>query len=292
MRRQLETNMRPGSKWLLQPEPTSAEQAFHWKIGNSISREHIALVLSYRSPLTPAIKIQPCQIRKLKDQIKEMKKKSFHNLRENTTHSGPAVKHINLKSEIDYWTLQERQTEIFVTTHNISTEASYLQSNLKDGNTKKLTHRTYSSLSWYNLSITIPTHTHRAKIEWPFIRNVTKRFWYFRKRIQTKWWKWNITMKHVCKHGWNSNIFWGQAETTVHLTGCNSVAIRGSGSSNHRMTVCITVVSDGTKLPLFVISQGQPMELIEKIFLRMYQTVSIIAANHKGGWINVEWKYG
>lgn len=75
---------------------------------------------------------------------------------------------------------------------------------------------------------------------------------------------------------------------TVHPLGRNTVAIRGSESRNHRMTACITVASDGIKLPLFVIFKGQPMEKIEKIYLILFRTLCVIAANHKDEWINVK----
>lgn len=58
--------------------------------------------------------------------------------------------------------------------------------------------------------------------------------------------------------------FEAKPTSTVHPTECNTIAIRGSRSSNHGLTACVAVASDGSKLLLFVIFEGQPMRHIEK----------------------------
>lgn len=64
----------------------------------------------------------------------------------------------------------------------------------------------------------------------------------------------------------DENAFYFETKpiSTVHLARCNKIATHGSGSSNHRLSACTAVASDGTKVPLFVIFKGQPMRQIER----------------------------
>lgn len=85
---------------------------------------------------------------------------------------------------------------------------------------------------------------------------------------------------------------------TVHLTGSNTIAILGAGSSRIRLTACIAVPSDGTQLPLLVIFKVQPMRHIGKTFTqhssqRRTWMLSIERLdgskwNENSGWKNME----
>ena len=58
--------------------------------------------------------------------------------------------------------------------------------------------------------------------------------------------------------------FESRPRRTVHATGARTVPIRAPGRSNQRLTACLSVAADGTKLPLFVILRGEPDGRIEK----------------------------
>lgn len=53
-------------------------------------------------------------------------------------------------------------------------------------------------------------------------------------------------------------FFEARVRSTKHHTGARSISIRASGSSNGRMSACVSIACDGTKLPLFLLFKGKP----------------------------------
>ena len=61
-----------------------------------------------------------------------------------------------------------------------------------------------------------------------------------------------------------TNVYFNCApQTTVHRKGERTISVKIGGSSS-RLTLCVAVAMDGTKLPLFVVMKGQPGGRIEK----------------------------
>lgn len=58
--------------------------------------------------------------------------------------------------------------------------------------------------------------------------------------------------------------FEARSKSIVHHTGAPTVSVRGSPSSNHRLTACILVAYDGTKLFLFLMFKEKSNERIER----------------------------
>lgn len=58
-------------------------------------------------------------------------------------------------------------------------------------------------------------------------------------------------------------FFEARSKCTVHNTDARTVSVSGSGSSNRRLTACVSVACDGTKLSLFLIFKGKYNVCIE-----------------------------
>lgn len=63
-----------------------------------------------------------------------------------------------------------------------------------------------------------------------------------------------------------AECFGARSKSTVHYTDTRTVSVRGSGSSNRRLTACVSAACAGTKLPSFVVFGGTPNGRIERQF--------------------------
>ena len=61
-----------------------------------------------------------------------------------------------------------------------------------------------------------------------------------------------------------ANVYFDYApHTTVHIKGEHTFSVKIGGSSS-RLTLCVAVVMDGTKVPHLVVMNGRPSGRIEK----------------------------
>lgn len=58
-------------------------------------------------------------------------------------------------------------------------------------------------------------------------------------------------------------FFEAEQKRTVHYEGENTISIKIIGRNSRRMPVCVAVLSNAAKLPLFLIFIGQPGGCIE-----------------------------
>lgn len=77
----------------------------------------------------------------------------------------------------------------------------------------------------------------------------------------------------------------------AHHVGANTISLRSSGSKIKRLKGCVPVCRYETKLPLFVIFEGEPNGPIEKLSMHSYRAKFMVAVSQKAGWTKVS-KYG
>lgn len=241
--------------------------------------------------------IQPCQIRKWRKQEAALREKLQKNPKALTLHSGPTVQNPNVEQVVYDWIMAQRESEVAVSTTNIIAKACSLDPMFKDGCQKKLRHWVYPFLNRWKLSIRISTRVgqklsgHLISVRQDFVGQLMQKF--------TTTGSYSCVQPKMFVNMDESAVYFeAKSSTTVHPTGSNSVPIRCSGSNSRRLTVCVSVASDGTKLPLFLIFKGAPNGKIEKNLSNILPSNVFGCCQSKGWadqrsldiWLNKIWK--
>lgn len=74
--------------------------------------------------------------------------------------------------------------------------------------------------------------------------------------------------------------------TTIDLVGNKNIEIETSGRSHYRVTVILSILGDGTKLPPLIILKAEPLKYIETTFKKLdyIKNNNILILCQKDGW--------
>ncbi|RQM11809.1 hypothetical protein B5M09_001013 [Aphanomyces astaci] len=97
------------------------------------------------------------------------------------------------------------------------------------------------------------------------------------------------TLENVSKHFFvnmdeTSVPFQPDVKTTIALKGSKTVSVRKNTSTNSRVSVCLAIAMDGTKLPPFVVFKGVPGARIDSNLDTIVQSVCSLRAKKRRGW--------
>lgn len=219
---------------------------------------------------------QPSQIRKWLREKTKLELKAKSNPKALSLHEGRNVENESLEMDVFDWILAQRQAEISVSTAGIIAKALSLDSNFKGKEDNTLRSWVYRFLARWNLSCRMTTHVgqklhgHLIEVKQNFVAVLKKKFS-------------NIGCYSTVPSSMFVNMdetaifFEARSKSTVHRTGARTVSARESGSNSRRLTACVSVACDGTKLPLFLIFKGKPNGRIEQ------QLTNLLPENMFGG---------
>lgn len=84
---------------------------------------------------------------------------------------------------------------------------------------------------------------------------------------------------------WNAKMFEAKPNSTIDKKGDKTIFILCTGSDNRILTACVPVARDGTRLPLFLISKGEPHGRME-INLESNLPFNVLGCCHSKGWMD------
>lgn len=87
-------------------------------------------------------------------------------------------------------------------------------------------------------------------------------------------------------------FFEAKAGSTAHHVDLDTILVHCSEINTRRLTECVSVCHDGTKLPLFVIFNGEQNGRMEKTLTQSYQVEWMGAVSRKAEWIKQLLIYG
>lgn len=212
---------------------------------------------------TSAITIRPAQIRVWIKQEHFLIEKMTTNPKACSIHHGRLVENVALEKDVFDWIVHQREAEIAVSTTSIISKALSLDSNFKDHDQKKLQHWVYPFMARWKLTCRMATRVgqklngHLLSVREGFSEVL-------RLKFKSGGAYETVPSSRFVNMDETAVFFEAKPKSTVHMIGDNTVSVRCTGSNSRRMTVCVSVACDGTKLPLFVIFKGQPNGKIEK----------------------------
>ena len=176
-----------------------------------------------------------------------------------TAHDGPKIQNPELEYSVYEWIMEQRFSEIPVSTIDVIDQAVSLNPSFKTGDQKKRLYWVYDFLKRQKLSVGTRnrliqiTGTSVQAVKESYCRNIITTF---RNRIGDP--KRFINM-------YETNVYLNCTPMrTVHPKGERTVAVNIGGITPTRFTLAVTVAMDGSKLPLFVIFKGKRGGKIEK----------------------------
>lgn len=159
--------------------------------------------------------------------------------------------------------IQQRLSKITATKRNLVAKKFSFQSTFGNEVTKKLTHQIHFFLLKHNLVIRMQTRT-REKLHGHLLRkrkNLNKNFEGFLNKIKnTKC----LQKSMFVIMNETAICFETKSTRTVQPTGCSTKSVRDSEGNNQRLTTCIAIASDGTKLQFFFVFKVHPIRHITK----------------------------
>ena len=179
-----------------------------------------------------------------------------------TVHCGSRVADHETEQELLTWIKGLRSRSFSVSTRQVIEKALSINENFHEGNWKALWKWIYKFLDRHGL--TIRRVTRKGQISCGKLEEVKQRVV---ASINSRF-KFgdlcDVDDSMFVNMDETAIYYESKQATTINNKGENTVAIRSTGSSSKRMTVCVACAYDGTKLPLFLVFKGKPDGRIEK----------------------------
>lgn len=228
--------------------------------------------------------IQPSQIRRwLKQEtaLGDVHSEAPFNL---TVHPGTEPHYDSLEITCFAWIMKLRNAEIPVSTTMLLAKAISLDSTFKGGKLANQRRWTYHFLKRYGLSIRKATHVGQKLVTSlneaanEHLQTVNNKF-HFGGAWQ------HIHRAHLVNMDETAVYFQPTPGTTIHRKGDKTVSVRVGSSHNERVTVCLSVASNGGRLPPFIIFRATPGATIERS-LPSFLPDNIFGACQKNAWMD------
>ena len=231
--------------------------------------------------------VQPCQIREWHKNVQVIERLALLNPKKLSTNKGRKLENAELEDNIHSWVMDQRNTELAVSTIDIIGKAMSIDANFRRGDQGKLMHWVYEFMKRRRLSV--DTRTRKSQITAAAMQSVKQDF--CRRLISS----YNNTIG-------NPFLLVNMDETAVHLNcspnrtvhpkGEKTVSIMIGGTSSTRFTLAFSVAMDGSKLPSFAIFKGVPGGRVDKSLADVLPRVVNGCVQRKGGWTIEQWLYG
>ena len=226
--------------------------------------------------------VQPSQIRKWSQNCTALEAVAERSPSKLTVHTGDAVQHAELESQLYNWVNQLRNEEIGESTQDIIDKAVSIEPAFKNGNERKRREWVYHFLRRHDLTVRVRTLV--SQITDSVMQSAKRDYC---RRVMTMYNKQVANPKFLCKMD-QTPLYMNCAPTrTVHRRGERNVSIRTGGSSSNSITVAVTVAIDGTKLPLFCIIKEKKSGKIQRT-LDGISPAGILCAVQEHAWIDAD----
>ena len=204
-------------------------------------------------------KVQPSQIRRWRANMANIEVAAKENPKVQTLHKGRKPKNSTLEENVLNWVLETRAQDTCVTTTDIICKATSLCPEFMQADTKKLHSWVYRFMTRHNLSVRTAT-----RIGQKLASDMEAVQRDFSIRIMMQYFSIVNNAKYFVNMDETNVYFNCKPKRTVNLKGQKTISIRIGSSTSLRVTVCVSIAMDGTKLPLFLIFKGMPRKQIER----------------------------
>ena len=204
-------------------------------------------------------KVQPSQIRQWRKNQAQIEALAKEKPKSQTLHKGNAPEKPALEQAVLNWVLETRANDTCVATEDIICKATALDPRFKNGNVAKMHSWVYKFMHRCNLSVRSATRIGQKSAS---NMEAVKRD--YSKTIMSYFYSYVNNPKYFVNMDETNVYFNCKPKRTVNLRGQKTISIRIGSSSSLRVTVCVSIAMDGTKLPLFLIFKGTPHAQIER----------------------------
>ena len=199
------------------------------------------------------LRVQPSQIRRWRAQKAEISKQVEKKSQNKLLYIGKTPENYDLEQDVYKWILASRNSDICATTNDIICRAVSLQLDFKGGEMKKLLFWVYAFMRCNNITVRTATHVGQKTAS-----NMMKVQQDYAKRTMMSYFN-NVSDAKLFVNMDETNIHFNcKPKRTVHTKGSKTISIRIGCSTSLRVTLCVSIAMDGTKLPLFIIFKGKP----------------------------------
>jgi len=186
-----------------------------------------------------------------RDDKENLMEKLAKNSKAKTLHKGNSAHHPELEAEVFVWLRQMRKDGFPVSTMDIVCKALLIDPNFKNGSNSKLRSWARHFRRRHRLVFRRPTRVAQSRPE-----EAEKMRDEFAKDVMSQIHLRKTPPKYFINMDETAVYFNPRVHYTIDEMGAETVCVRQGKRATSRLTACVSVAHDGTKLPLFLIFKG------------------------------------